>query len=102
MKEPDWDELKARLEKMTVKQLRVVTSRWFAGCMGGASAKYEIIQEMVAQMRHWWNLPDNLGKLRVGNVLRTIAKLDGGWAPEREYAYYTIEYGDPKKEGSNA
>lgn len=93
MQEPDWDELSERLSRLSVKQLHVVTSRWFAGSMGGASKKSDIVQTMVSQMRHWYRLENGYGMVRVENVFNTISKLDGGWSPEREYAYYTIEYG---------
>ena len=78
MQEPDWDELSERLSRLSVKQLHVVTSRWFAGSMGGASKKSDIVQTMVSQMRHWYRLENGYGMVRVENVFN---------------AYYTIEYG---------
>lgn len=92
MQEPDWDELAERLSKLTLKQIRVVTSRWFAGSMGGESTKAGIIREMVSQMRYLYHMKDGYGIARLTNVFNTISKLDGGWSPEREYAYYTVEY----------
>jgi len=93
MQEPDWEELAERLSKLTLKQIRVVTSRWFAGSMGGESTKAGIIREMVGQMRYLYHMEDGHGIARLTNIFNTISKLDGGWSPEREYAYYTIEYG---------
>ena len=93
MQEPDWEELAERLSKLTLKQIRVVTSRWFAGSMGGESTNAGIIREMVSQMRYLYHMEDGHGIARLTNIFNTISKLDGGWSPEREYAYYTIEYG---------
>ena len=70
--EPSWDELRERLFGMTMRELRGIGRDWFAGCLGGASTKAQVVGEMVSQMRHWWYLPDGYGRQRVANVLRDI------------------------------
>lgn len=74
--EPDWEDVKGRLLSLTVKQLRAIGRRWFNGSLGGASSKLDIAGEMVSCMRHWWHLADDLGKPRVGNVLKDLADLE--------------------------
>lgn len=70
--EPSWDALRDHLGAMTVRELRGIGRRWFAGCLGGASTKAQIVDEMVTQLRHWWHLPDGYGRDEVRNVLRDV------------------------------
>ena len=70
--EPSWDELRERLHGMTMRELRGICRDWFAGSLGGASTKAQVVGEMISQMRHWWHLPDGYGRQRVANVLRDI------------------------------
>ena len=70
--EPSWDELRERLFGMTLRELRGIRRDWFAGSLGGASTKAQVVGEMISQMRHWWHLPDGYGRQRVANVLRDI------------------------------
>lgn len=70
--EPSWDALRDHLGAMTVRELRGIGRRWFAGCLGGASTKAQIVDEMVTQLRHWWHLPDGYGRDEVRNVLKDI------------------------------
>lgn len=78
MIEPSWEALKVRLSNLTVKQLRVLTSSWFVGDMGGASTKSAIVGTMIAQMRSWYRLPEQLGHGRIANVLTDLAKVERG------------------------
>lgn len=75
--EPDWESLRERLLGMTVRELRGIGRRWFAGCLGGASTKAQVVGEMVSQMRHWWHLPDGDGREDVANVLRDVGMGEG-------------------------
>ncbi len=61
MDEPNWRELKARLMKLTMKQLRPIGRKWFMGFLGGASIKAEYVGKMVTKMRHWWQLYESEG-----------------------------------------
>lgn len=70
--EPSWDALRDHLGAMTVRELRGIGRRWFAGCLGGASTKAQIVDEMVSQLRYWWHLPDGYGRDEVRNVMRDI------------------------------
>ena len=70
--EPSWDALRDHLGAMTVRELRGIGRRWFAGCLGGASTKAQIVDEMVTQLRHWWHLPEGYGRDEVRNVLKDI------------------------------
>lgn len=72
--EPSWETVRETLMGMTTKELRGIGRRWFAGCLGGASTKAQIVDEMVSQMRHWWHLPDGYGRQDVANVLRDVGK----------------------------
>lgn len=72
--EPSWEGVRETLMGMTVKELRGIGRRWFAGCLGGASTKAHIVDEMVSNLRHWWHLPDGYGRERVRNVLRDVDK----------------------------
>lgn len=76
--EPSWDELRGRLLGMTVRELRGIRRDWFAGCLGGASTKAQVVGEMVSQLRHWWRMPDGYGRQRVANVLRDVEKIERG------------------------
>lgn len=78
MREPDWGELKERLSKLTVKQLRVLTGRWFNGSMGGATTKSDIIHIMLIQMASWYRAPEQIGHGRIANVLTDLAKVERG------------------------
>lgn len=75
--EPNWDEIRERLEAMTTKQLRAIARDWFSGCLGGASRKGDMAAAMVTQLRHWWRLPDGYGRERVRNVLRDVGMGEG-------------------------
>lgn len=72
--EPSWEAVRETLMAMTTAQLRPIRRDWFAGALGGASTKAQIVGEMVSQMRHWWHLPDGYGRERVRNVLRDVDK----------------------------
>lgn len=78
MREPDWGELKERLSKLTVKQLRKLTSSWFVGDMGGATTKGDIIHIMLIQMASWYRAPEQIGHGRIANVLADLAKVERG------------------------
>lgn len=78
MSEPSWDALRDRLGAMTVRELRGIGRRWFAGCLGGASTKAQIVDEMVSQLRYWWRLPDGYGRDEVRNVMRDIERMGAG------------------------
>ena len=75
--EPSWDALRDHLGAMTVRELRGIGRRWFAGCLGGASTKAQVVDEMVTQLRHWWHLPDGYGRDEVRNVLRDVGMGEG-------------------------
>jgi len=60
------------LMNMTTAQLKPIRRDWFAGALGGASTKAQVVGEMVTQLRHWWHLPDGYGRERVRNVLRDV------------------------------
>ena len=76
MAEPDWDGIRQRMMALTVRQLKPIRW-WFSGCLGGASTKAEVTREMASQLRHWWRLPDGLGRGRVANVLGELDAIDG-------------------------
>ena len=75
--EPSWDALRDHLGAMTVRELRGIGRRWFAGCLGGASTKAQIVDEMVSQLQYWWHLPDGDGREDVANVLRDVGMGEG-------------------------
>lgn len=66
----NWEEIKERLSDLTVKQLRKIGSQHFNGCLGGASAKAEIVSVMVSQMQSWER---NGRGSSVSDVLMTLA-----------------------------
>lgn len=74
--EPDWTDVKKRLMALTLKEIRPIARGWFMGCLGGASRKDETVREMVSQMRHWWHLPDAIGRGRVRNVLVELERAE--------------------------
>ena len=74
--EPDWNDVGARLMALTLKQIRRIARVWFMGCLGGASRKDETVRKMVSQMRHWWHLPDAIGRGRVRNVLADLERAE--------------------------
>ena len=78
MIEPSWEALKVRLSNLTVKQLRVLTSSWFVGDMGGATTKADIIHIMLIQMASWYRAPEQIGHGRITNVLADLAKVERG------------------------
>lgn len=73
--EPDWDDVERRLLAMTVKQLRAIGRKWFAGMLGGASSKRDIAQTMTVQMRHWWRSCGDSGRGRVEGVLSAMGDM---------------------------
>lgn len=75
--EPNWNDMRQRLSKLTVKSLRTIGRTWFNGSLGGASSKFELVYTMVSQAQHWWNLPDEHGRQRVRNVLAMIEEMEG-------------------------
>ena len=75
--EPSWEAVRETLMGMTVRELRGIGRRWFAGCLGGASTKAQVVGEMATQLRHWWRLPDGYGRERVRNVLRDVGMGEG-------------------------
>ena len=75
--EPSWEAVRETLMGMTTKQLRAIARDWFAGCLGGASTKRDVVDAMVSQLRHWWRLPDGYGRERVRNVLRDVGMGEG-------------------------
>lgn len=83
MTEPDWTEVGRRLKKLTVKQLRPIKGDWFNGMLSGVSSKSDVVAEMITQMAYWWRNCDG-GPERVMKVIRDVARIDGGWAPEGE------------------
>lgn len=70
--EPSWEAVRETLMGMTTAQLKPIRRDWFAGALGGASTKAQVVGEMVSQLRHWWRLPDGYGRERVRNVLRDV------------------------------
>lgn len=72
--EPGWEAVRETLMGMTTSQLKPIRRDWFAGCLGGASTKAQVVGEMVSQLRHWWLMPDGYGRERVRNVLRDVGK----------------------------
>lgn len=71
--EPDWNHIKETLASMPMRMLRPIGRRWFAGALGGASAKSEYIGEMVTQMTYWWrSYAAEGGQDRVRNVMKDI------------------------------
>ena len=76
--EPDWDEVERKLLAMTVKQLRAIGRKWFAGMLGGASSKRDIAQTMTVQMRHWWTSCGDSGRGRVRNVMMALERMGAG------------------------
>ena len=95
MTEPNWNSLQERLSKLTLRQIRPIKKKWFDGCMGGASSKYEIVREMVSSMRYWWRNAED-GQSCVMQIVEEVASIDGGWKLEKKTQYYAIEFG--KKE----
>ena len=78
MAEPNWEDVRRRLTALTMRQLRTIGRSWFAGCLGGASAKAEYVGEMVAQMRHWWrSCADEGGRERVAGVMEDMERTEG-------------------------
>ena len=75
MSEPDWNEVRGRLMALTMRQMRPVRW-WFSGCLGGATAKGDVVREMVSQMRHWWHHADG-GPARVARVLAELDEAEG-------------------------
>ena len=68
----DWDEISTRLSALTVRELREIGRRHFAGSLGGASAKYELVQAMVTQMRYWSRLESESAKSKLQAALQEI------------------------------
>ena len=75
MREPEWDYVRETLTSLRVKDLRKLGRNWFSGCLGGASTKAGIVQEMASQMRYWWHLTNGVGRTRVASVIRDMEKL---------------------------
>lgn len=73
--EPNWGDVRDRLLDLNLKQLKPIR-KIFAGCLGGATTKGEIVGEMVGQMQHWWRRCDWQGKTRVRHVLREIKRAE--------------------------
>ena len=68
----NWEEIEERLSSLTVRQLRKVGGMHFNGCLGGASAKADIVSEMLTQMQSWQR--NGSGHL-VSGVLMTLAAM---------------------------
>lgn len=75
--EPSWEAVHGMLMNMTTAQLKPIRRDWFAGALGGASTKRDVVDAMVSQLRHWWRLPDGYGRERVRNVLRDVGMGEG-------------------------
>ncbi len=74
MDDYDWNEIKERMMKLTLRQLRPVL-RWFT--LGYASTKGDKVSIAVSQLRYWVHYNGKDGRARAWNVMRELEKAEG-------------------------
>lgn len=71
--EPDWRDVRKRMDALTLKQLKPVMA-WFNGDFEGMTRKADRIDVMVSLLSHWWSREHTRGRAK--NVLKELMEVE--------------------------
>lgn len=71
--EPDWDEVRKTMESLTLRRIAPIRQA-LRGSLGGASAKADVIDAVITQLRHWWRHGGEHGRARCRRALVVLER----------------------------